>query len=44
MRDDTTTRDAFAFAAGYGPVLGSTGTLRQFKVAVETKLTLGDGI
>jgi hypothetical protein len=49
MRNDDTTRnaaagaDAFTFAGGYGPVLGSTGTLRRFKVAVEKELKLGDG-
>jgi hypothetical protein len=34
---------AFAFVAGYGPVLGSAGTLRRFKVAVERPLGYGDG-
>ena len=33
----------FAFAGGYGPVLGSAGTLRRFKVAVEKRLASGDG-
>jgi len=28
----------FAFTGGYGPVLGSTGKLRRFKVAVERRL------
>jgi hypothetical protein len=29
---------AFAFVGGHGPVLGSAGTLRRFKVAVEKRL------
>lgn len=33
----------FAFAPGFGPVLGSAGTLRRFKVAVERRLVPGDG-
>jgi hypothetical protein len=33
----------FVFAGGYGPVLGSSGTLRRFKVAVEKRLAPGDG-
>ncbi|RSM58506.1 hypothetical protein DMB66_29240 [Actinoplanes sp. ATCC 53533] len=33
----------FAFTGGYGPVLGSTGTLRRFKVAAERRLRPGDG-
>jgi hypothetical protein len=33
----------FAFAGGYGPVLGSSGTLRRFKVAVEKRIGPGDG-
>ncbi|MFB9361484.1 DUF3152 domain-containing protein [Actinoplanes nipponensis] len=33
----------FTLAGGYGPVLGSTGTLRRFKVAVEERLAPGDG-
>ncbi|AGZ39117.1 DUF3152 domain-containing protein [Actinoplanes friuliensis] len=33
----------FVFAGGYGPVLGSTGTLRRFKVAVEKTLGQGNG-
>ena len=32
----------FAFAGGYGEVLGSTGTLRRYKVAVEKKLKQDD--
>ncbi len=34
---------AFSFVAGYGPVLGTAGTLRRFKVAVERTLGQGDG-
>jgi len=33
----------FTFAGGFGPVLGSTGTIRQFKVAVQTGIGQGDG-
>jgi hypothetical protein len=33
----------FAFAGGYGPVLGSSGAVRRFKVAVEKRLASGDG-
>ncbi len=33
----------FSFVAGYGPVLGTTGTLRRFKVAVEKDIDQGDG-
>ena len=32
----------FAFTPGYGPVLGSAGRLRRFKVAVERRLRPGD--
>jgi Na+-transporting methylmalonyl-CoA/oxaloacetate decarboxylase gamma subunit len=35
--------EGFTFAGGYGPVLGSAGTLRRFKVAVEERLGPGDG-
>jgi hypothetical protein len=34
---------AFTFVSGYGPVLGTAGTLRRFKVAVETTIGQGDG-
>ncbi|MGW4942876.1 DUF3152 domain-containing protein [Actinoplanes sp. NPDC004185] len=33
----------FVFAGGHGPVLGSSGTLRRFRVAVEKRLASGDG-
>jgi hypothetical protein len=33
----------FTFAGGYGPVVGTGGALRPFKVSVETALGLGDG-
>ena len=33
----------FFFAPGYGPVLGTAGTLRRFKVAVEKGLGQGNG-
>jgi hypothetical protein len=33
----------FTFVDGWGPVLGSTGTLRRFKVAVEKGVGQGDG-
>jgi hypothetical protein len=39
----STTNNAFTFASGYGPVLGTTGTLRRFKVAVEKDLGQGNG-
>ena len=35
--------NAFTFASGYGPVLGTTGTVRRFKVAVEKSLGQGNG-
>jgi hypothetical protein len=35
--------DAFTVVAGYGPVLGTSGTLRRFKVAVERTLGQGNG-
>ena len=35
--------NGFAFVAGYGPVLGSAGTLRRFKVSVEKTLGQGNG-
>jgi hypothetical protein len=47
--DTTATRAAagtindFRFVAGYGPVLGTTGTLRRFKVAVQKTVGQGDG-
>jgi hypothetical protein len=47
--DTTETRAAagtikdFRFVAGYGPVLGTTGTLRRFKVAVQKTVGQGDG-
>ncbi|WP_285685075.1 DUF3152 domain-containing protein [Actinoplanes sp. NBRC 103695] len=34
---------AFTFVAGYGPVLGASGTLRRFKVSVEKTLGQGNG-
>jgi hypothetical protein len=34
---------SFTFASGYGPVLGTSGTLRRFKVAVEKSLHQGNG-
>jgi hypothetical protein len=34
---------AFTFVDGYGPVLGTAGTLRRFKVAVERTLGQGNG-
>jgi hypothetical protein len=37
------TKGAFTFAAGYGPVLGTDGTLRRFRVAVERTLGQGNG-
>jgi hypothetical protein len=33
----------FTFAGGYGPVLGSTGPVRRFKVAVEKQIGQADG-
>ena len=39
----STATGRFVFAGGYGPVLGSSGTLRRFKVAVEQRLASGDG-
>ena len=33
----------FTFAGGFGPVLGTTGTIRQFKVAVQNGIGQGDG-
>ena len=39
----SSTNNAFTFASGYGPVLGTTGTLRRFKVAVEKDLGQGNG-
>ncbi|WP_239158777.1 DUF3152 domain-containing protein [Winogradskya humida] len=33
----------FSFVGGYGPVLGTTGTLRRFKVAVENRTGNGNG-
>jgi len=33
----------FFFVGGYGPVLGTTGTLRRFKVAVEQDIGQGHG-
>jgi hypothetical protein len=33
----------FTFTDGWGPVLGTTGTLRRFKVAVEKGVGQGDG-
>jgi hypothetical protein len=38
-----TTTGRFVFAGGYGRVLGSSGTLRRFKVAVEQRLASADG-
>jgi hypothetical protein len=34
---------AFTFVTGYGPVLGTAGTLRRFKVSVEKTLGQGNG-
>ena len=34
---------AFTFVAGYGPVLGTSGTLRRFKVSVEKTIGQGNG-
>ncbi|HEU4347205.1 MAG TPA: DUF3152 domain-containing protein, partial [Actinoplanes sp.] len=34
---------AFTFAGGYGPVLGTAGTVRRLKVAVESALGQGNG-
>jgi Protein of unknown function (DUF3152) len=39
----TTPAGAFTFVAGYGPVLGTAGTLRRFKVAVERTVGQGNG-
>jgi hypothetical protein len=36
-------RGAFSFVAGYGPVLGESGPVRRFKVAVEKSLGQGNG-
>ncbi|MFG1607476.1 DUF3152 domain-containing protein [Actinoplanes sp. NPDC049265] len=33
----------FTFVAGYGPVLGTSGTLRRFKVSVEKTIGQGNG-
>jgi Protein of unknown function (DUF3152) len=33
----------FTFVSGYGPVLGTAGTLRRFRVAVEKTIGQGDG-
>ncbi|MEV6634101.1 DUF3152 domain-containing protein [Actinoplanes sp. NPDC051470] len=33
----------FTFVAGYGPVLGASGTLRRFKVSVEKTIGQGNG-
>jgi hypothetical protein len=33
----------FTFVHGYGPVLGTTGTVRRFKVAVENSIGQGNG-
>jgi len=33
----------FTFAGGYGPVLGTSGNVRRFKVAVEKSLDQGNG-
>jgi hypothetical protein len=40
---DASTAGAFSFVGGYGSVLGSAGTLRRFKVAVENTIGQGDG-
>jgi uncharacterized protein DUF3152 len=37
------TKGAFTFVAGSGPVLGTAGTLRRFRVAVERTLGQGNG-
>jgi len=37
------TDTGFTFVGGYGPVLGSTGRVRRFKVAVEQDIGQGDG-
>jgi hypothetical protein len=37
------TKGKFTFAAGYGPVLGTAGRLRRFRVAVERTLDQGNG-
>jgi hypothetical protein len=33
----------FSYVGGYGPVLGTTGTLRRFKIAVEKNIGQGNG-
>ena len=35
--------NGFMFVAGYGPVLGTSGTLRRFKVSVEKTIGQGNG-
>jgi hypothetical protein len=37
------TAGSFAFVTGYGPVLGTAGTLHRFKVSVEKTIGQGDG-
>ena len=37
------TANGFTFVGGYGPVLGTAGTLRRFKVAVQKNIGQGDG-